>query len=50
MIRGKKGSAGCTIKKTVTALVVGIYSEGVAPGDCNLVVENLGNYLSDQGI
>jgi hypothetical protein len=50
VIRGKKGPGGCTIKKTVTALVVGIYSEGVTPGDCSVVVENLGDYLSGQGI
>lgn len=29
------------MKKTNTAIVIGIYSEGVAPGDCNVVVENL---------
>ncbi len=50
VIRGKKGPGGCTIKKTVTALVVGIYGEGVTPGDCSVVVENLGDYLSGQGI
>ncbi len=50
VIRGKKGPGGCTIKKTVTALVVGVYSEGVSPGDCSVVVENLGDYLSGQGI
>jgi profilin len=50
VIRGKKGAGGCTIKKTVTALVVGIYGEGVTPGDCSVVVENLGDYLSGQSI
>jgi profilin len=50
VIRGKKGLGGVTVKKTVTALVVGVYGEGVAPGDCNVVVENLGDYLKDQGI
>lgn len=50
MIRGKKGAGGCTIKKTVTALVVGVYNEGVSPGDCSVVVENLGDYLSGQSI
>ena len=50
MIRGKKGPGGLTIKKTVTALVVGVYGEGVSPGDCSVVVENLGDYLSGQGI
>ena len=50
VIRGKKGPGGLTIKKTVTALVVGVYGEGVSPGDCSVVVENLGDYLSGQGI
>jgi len=50
VVRGKKGPGGCTVKKTVTALVVGIYGEGVTPGDCSVVVENLGDYLSEQGI
>lgn len=50
VIRGKKGPNGVTIKKTNTALVVGVYGEGVTPGECNVVVENLGDYLKDQGI
>lgn len=50
MIRGKKGPGGVSIKKTVTALVVGVYTEGVTPGDCSVVVEGLGDYLSAQGI
>ena len=48
VIRGKKGSEGVTIKTTATALVIGIYSEGVQPGDVNMVVENLGDYLAEQ--
>jgi profilin len=49
--RGKENKqAGVTVKKTTTALVIGIYDEGVQPADCNLVVENLGDYLSGQGI
>ncbi|KAL4450661.1 hypothetical protein ABPG77_001017 [Micractinium sp. CCAP 211/92] len=50
VLRGKKGAAGCTLKKTATAVVVGIYGEGVPHGDCNVVVENLGDYLKEQGI
>lgn len=50
VIRGKKGPGGCTMKKTTTAVVVGIYDEGVPHGDCNIVVENLGDYLKEQGI
>ena len=50
VIRGRKGAGGVTIKKTTTALVVGVYQEGVQPGDVNMVVENLGDYLIGQGI
>lgn len=31
--------------QTGTALVIGIYNEPVQAGDCNVVVENLGDYL-----
>ncbi|GJP72357.1 hypothetical protein CLOP_g3099 [Closterium sp. NIES-67] len=41
---------GCCIKKTVGAMVMGIFEEPVAPADCNMVVENMGDYLSGQGI
>lgn len=34
-------AGGVTIKKTASALVVGIYGEGVTPDECNVVVENL---------
>lgn len=50
VIRGKLGQGGCTIKKTASAIVIGIYAEGVQPGDCNVIVENLGDYLMQQGI
>lgn len=49
-LRGKKGPNGCTIKKTVSALVIGIYGEGVSPADGNVIVENLGDYLVGQNI
>jgi profilin len=48
--RGKKGAGGVTVKKTNTAMVVGIYGEGVQPADCTTIVENMGDYLSGQGI
>ena len=38
------------IKKTNTAMVIGIYDEGVQGGDCNVIVENLGDYLIGQNI
>ncbi|XP_057765227.1 profilin-2 [Salvia miltiorrhiza] len=50
VIRGKKGSGGITIKKTGQALVVGVYEEPVTPGQCNMVVERLADYLLDQGL
>nr|A4GDS0.1 RecName: Full=Profilin-4; AltName: Full=Pollen allergen Ole e 2; AltName: Allergen=Ole e 2 [Olea europaea]AAZ30416.1 pollen profilin [Olea europaea] len=50
VIRGKKGSGGITIKKTGQALVFGIYEEPVTPGQCNMVVERLGDYLIEQGL
>nr|A4GDT9.1 RecName: Full=Profilin-2; AltName: Full=Pollen allergen Ole e 2; AltName: Allergen=Ole e 2 [Olea europaea]AAZ30435.1 pollen profilin [Olea europaea] len=50
VIRGKKGSGGITIKKTGQALVCGIYEEPVTPGQCNMVVERLGDYLLEQGL
>ncbi|KAJ9551153.1 hypothetical protein OSB04_015198 [Centaurea solstitialis] len=53
VIRGKKtmqGPGGVTIKKTGMSLVVGIYDEPMTPGQCNLVVERLGDYLVEQGL
>lgn len=40
MIRGRgkdNKSRGVTVKKTVSAMVIGIYDEGVQPADCNQV-------------
>ncbi|KAI4377074.1 hypothetical protein MLD38_014761 [Melastoma candidum] len=50
VIRGKKGAGGITIKKTGQALVIGIYEEPVTPGQCNMIVERLGDYLVEQGL
>nr|Q9T0M8.1 RecName: Full=Profilin-2; AltName: Full=Pollen allergen Par j 3.0102; AltName: Allergen=Par j 3.0102 [Parietaria judaica]CAB44257.1 profilin 2 [Parietaria judaica] len=47
---GKKGSGGATLKKTGQAIVIGIYDEPMTPGQCNLVVERLGDYLLEQGM
>ncbi|WOL02042.1 profilin-like [Canna indica] len=49
VIRGKKGSGGVTVKKTNLGLIFGIYDEPMTPGQCNMVVERLGDYLFDQG-
>ncbi|EEC66727.1 hypothetical protein OsI_33064 [Oryza sativa Indica Group] len=45
-----KASGGITVKKTGQALVVGIYDEPMTPGQCNMVVERLGDYLVEQGL
>ncbi|OEL22583.1 Profilin-4 [Dichanthelium oligosanthes] len=49
VIRGKKGTGGITIKKTGMSLIIGIYDEPMTPGQCNMVVERLGDYLVEQG-
>ena len=48
VIRGKKGAGGVTIKKTNMAIVIGIYDEPVTGGECNTIVEKLGDYLLEQ--
>lgn len=45
-----QGPGGVTVKKTAQALVFGIYDEPMTPGQCNMVVERLGDYLVDQGL
>lgn len=49
VIRGKKGTGGVTIKKTNMSIIIGIYEEPMTPGQCNIVVERLGDYLLEQG-
>ncbi|RAL37166.1 hypothetical protein DM860_004088 [Cuscuta australis] len=49
VVRGKKGQGGVTVKKTTQCLLFGIYDEPMTPGQCNMVVERLGDYLVDQG-
>ncbi|XP_028230902.1 profilin-3-like [Glycine soja] len=44
------GPGGVTVKKTGAALIIGIYDEPMAPGQCNMVVERLGDYLIEQGL
>nr|ABB76134.1 profilin 1 [Mangifera indica] len=50
VIRGKKGPGGVTVKKTNMAFVIGIYDEPMTPGQCNMIVERLGDYLVEQGL
>jgi profilin len=49
VIRGKKGTGGACVKKTGMSLIIGIYDEPMTPGQCNMVVERLGDYLVEQG-
>jgi profilin len=44
-----QGTGGITIKKTGMSLIIGIYDEPMTPGQCNMVVERLGDYLIEQG-
>nr|GFB50934.1 profilin-1 like [Tanacetum cinerariifolium] len=48
VIRGKKGPGGVTVKKTAMSLIIGVYDEPMTPGQCNMIVERLGDYLLDQ--
>ncbi|KAI3833411.1 hypothetical protein MKW92_017601 [Papaver armeniacum] len=47
-----QGEPGAVIrgKKTTQALIVGVYDEPMTPGQCNMVVERLGDYLIEQGL
>jgi profilin len=45
-----QGAGGITVKKTSQALIFGIYDEPLTPGQCNMIVERLGDYLIDQGL
>lgn len=45
-----QGPGGVTVKKTSQALIIGIYDEPMTPGQCNMIVERLGDYLIDQGL
>lgn len=50
VVRGKKGAGGITVKKTEKAVIIGIYDEPLTPGQCNMVVERLGDYLIEQAL
>jgi len=45
-----QGTGGITVKKTNQAMIFGLYDEPMTPGQCNMVVERLGDYLVDQGL
>eukprot|EP01024_Parvocaulis_polyphysoides_P022019 TRINITY_DN204_c0_g1_i1.p8 TRINITY_DN204_c0_g1~~TRINITY_DN204_c0_g1_i1.p8 ORF type:complete len:130 (-),score=21.68 TRINITY_DN204_c0_g1_i1:346-735(-) len=48
VIRIKLGAGGGCIKMTKQIILIGIYGEGTAPSECNLIVENLGDYFLEQ--
>ncbi len=50
VIRGKRGAAGVTIKKTKEGLIIGLYDEPMTPGQCNMIVERIGDYVIEQGV
>uniref|UniRef100_A0A3Q7J0Q5 Profilin n=1 Tax=Solanum lycopersicum TaxID=4081 RepID=A0A3Q7J0Q5_SOLLC len=43
-----QGAGGITVKKTNQALIIGIYDELMTPGQCNMIVERLGDYIIEQ--
>ena len=45
----KLGAGGACIGKSDTAVVIGVYGEGVAPPACNMTVEGIIKYLKDNG-
>lgn len=45
-----QGPGGVTVKKSTLALLIGIYDEPMTPGQCNMIVERLGDYLVEQGL
>ena len=45
-----QGAGGVTVKKTNMALIIGVYDEPMTPGQCNMIVERLGDYLVEQGL
>jgi len=42
---GKKGASGICIARSTQTLVIGIYSEGMVPGDANVVTEGMKDHL-----
>ncbi|KAJ1485444.1 profilin-1B [Baffinella frigidus] len=48
-IYGRKGNLGFCVVKTNQAVLLGHFGENVQPGQCNVVVEKLGDYLKENG-
>eukprot|EP01126_Amoeba_proteus_P060502 TRINITY_DN8006_c0_g1_i1.p1 TRINITY_DN8006_c0_g1~~TRINITY_DN8006_c0_g1_i1.p1 ORF type:complete len:129 (-),score=21.26 TRINITY_DN8006_c0_g1_i1:62-448(-) len=45
----KKGAGGGTIVKTNLCVIIAIYGEGQAPGQCNTAAGKLADYLIENG-
>ncbi|KAG2222117.1 hypothetical protein INT45_007553 [Circinella minor] len=45
----KKGSSGAYMVKTKQHLLIGVYTEGIAPTKCEKAVQTLADYLSGIG-
>ncbi|XP_047974213.1 profilin-2-like [Salvia hispanica] len=45
VINGKKGTGGICVKKTITALLVGIYNEPMTGTACNGIVKSVAAFL-----
>ena len=49
LVYGKKGEGGICIAQATTTIVIGLYSKGITPSDCNMVTEGLVEYLVGAG-
>ena len=49
VMRGKKGTSGLHIMKTVQAIIVSVYNEPILAEQCANVTEKLGEYLVGVG-
>ena len=47
-VQGKKGTSGLSVAKANTCYVIGLYHEGILPGNCRNAVEKMREYLSSQ--
>lgn len=48
---GRRGAdSGVCIVKTKKCLLIGVYSAGIQPGNCNAVMERMADYLMEHGL
>ncbi|KAJ6241792.1 profilin [Anaeramoeba flamelloides] len=48
-LKGKKGQDGVIVYKSNTALVIGIYKDGIQTGNCSSVCGKFADWLKDNG-